>query len=353
MSRQVYLDLAAGGLRVPIGTDLVLREHADHEAILLDGGRLGAVIEEAARRYRTPLAIHLMDLMVEKSAMLQALDVPAEQIEAFQFAEATSLETIDRLRQRLRGPPTARMQANTAAIAHIAHNTSLIPCGMSIGPFSLMTRLLADPITPVFAAGAGATADDDPEVLAVERVLEMSLLVIEQSIQAQIASGAKAILLAEPAANIAFISPTQLAKGADNFERYVMAPNRRIRRILDQSGVDLIFHCCGELIDDMVRAFTTLGPAILSLGSSRRLWEDARIVPKDVVLYGNLPSKRFYSDELVSVAQVEKSADDLIQRMREVGHPFILGSECDVLSVPGSEQTIRAKVAAMMDSRRP
>jgi hypothetical protein len=30
--------------------------------------------------------------------------------------------------------------------------------------------------------------------------------------------------------------------------------------------------------------------------------------------------------------------------MRDVGHPFILGSECDVLSVPGYEQTIKAKV---------
>jgi hypothetical protein len=31
-------------------------------------------------------------------------------------------------------------------------------------------------------------------------------------------------------------------------------------------------------------------PVILSLGSSRVLWEDAQLVPKHVVLYGNLPS---------------------------------------------------------------
>jgi hypothetical protein len=35
--------------------------------------------------------------------------------------------------------------------------------------------------------------------------------------------------------------------------------------------------------------------------------------------------------------------------MRESGHPFILGSECDILSVPGSEQTIQAKVAAFLE----
>ena len=36
--------------------------------------------------------------------------------------------------------------------------------------------------------------------------------------------------------------------------------------------------------------------------------------------------------------------DVLVRRMRDVGHPFILGSECDVLSVPGQEAKIMAKV---------
>ena len=93
-----------------------------------------------------------------------------------------------------------------------------------------------------------------------------------------------------------------------------------------------------------------MDPAILSLGSSRLLWEDAALVPKTTVLYGNLPTKQFYSDQLVSVAKVQQLSRDLTRRMREVGHPFILGSECDVLSVPGSEQTIKAKVAAFLEA---
>jgi hypothetical protein len=79
------------------------------------------------------------------------------------------------------------------------------------------------------------------------------------------------------------------------------------------------------------------------------LWQDAALVSKTTVLYGNLPTKQFHSDQLVSVAQVRQLARDLIRRMREVGHPFILGSECDVLSVPGSEQTIKAKVTAFLE----
>ena len=123
-----------------------------------------------------------------------------------------------------------------------------------------------------------------------------------------------------------------------------MRLNQDIRRQLDAAGVDLIFHDCGELLDGMVQRFSTLDPAMMSLGSSRLLWEDAALIPKSTVLYGNLPTKQFYSDELFSVAKVRQLADDLSRRMRATGHPFILGSECDVLSVPGHEQSIKAKV---------
>jgi hypothetical protein len=81
-----------------------------------------------------------------------------------------------------------------------------------------------------------------------------------------------------------------------------------------------------------------------SLGSSRKLWEDARLVPGTTVLYGNLPSKKFYSDDVISVEQVRALADELIDNMKRVGHPFILGSECDVLHVPGCERQIMKKV---------
>jgi hypothetical protein len=76
-----------------------------------------------------------------------------------------------------------------------------------------------------------------------------------------------------------------------------MRPNLRIREQLASAEVDLIFHDCGELTGFMVEQFATrLDPAILSMGSSRKLWEDAALVPKSVVLFGNLPTKTFYSD---------------------------------------------------------
>jgi len=123
---------------------------------------------------------------------------------------------------------------------------------------------------------------------------------------------------------------------------------KRIKALLDAKGVDLIFHDCGELTNEMVSRFATLDPAMMSLGCSRNLWEDAALVQKSTVLYGNLPTKKFYSPQL-TVAEVEGLSRELLEKMRAAGHPFILGSECDVLSVPGSEQEILAKVVAFMN----
>jgi uroporphyrinogen-III decarboxylase len=340
MERSYYLNLASAGLRMPIATHLTLHEHANPEDILLDGPRLGAVVEEAAVRFKAPMAIPVMDLKLEKEALLSARGVAAAEIDSYHFAEAPgTVGTIC---------PTPRMKATCEAIKHIATRTTLLPVGMGIGPFSLMTKLVSDPITPVFLAGAGSTAEEDTEVRLVEETLELGTQAILAYLEAQIAAGAKAIIVCEPAANMVYFSPNQLAESYEIFDRYVMEPNRRIKALLDQHGVDLIFHDCGELENEMVRRFSTLDPAMMSLGSSRKLWEDAPLVPNSTVLFGNLPTKKFYSDALVSVDDVKRISDDLSARMQQTGHPFILGSECDVLSVPGAEKTIKAKVEAFL-----
>lgn len=339
MNRFLYLGLAASGLRMPIGTHLVLHTRPDPGAVLLDGARLGEVLVETAARFRTPLAMPLMDLTLEKAALLLACGVPASEADTHHFTAP---------------PPepsgfvlTPRMQAACRAITHVATRPGLVPMGMAIGPFSLMTKLVGDPITPVYLAGAGATAADEPEIALIESLLALGERIIHRYLCAQIDAGAKAVVICEPAANTVFFSPRQLEAGYAVFDRYVTAPMRRIAHLLATRDVDLVLHDCGELTDEMIRRFASLRPAVLSLGSSRRLWEDAALLPRDVVLYGNLPTKRFCTRQL-SANDVGRLATDLAARMRATGHPFILGSECDVLSVPGCEGEIMAKVDAFM-----
>ena len=351
MERQYYIDLAAKGLRMPIGTDLVLHEHADHADIVLAGERLGAVIAESADKYRTPLAVGLMDLMLEKTAMLRMLGIAAADIPTYHFSQWVGDSALDKMDGPGAAPLPREMQAHVDAVAWVArHRADLVPTGMVIGPFSLMTKLLKDPITPVYMAGTGVGPDEDDEVELVEKTLELAARVVLRSVEAQLRAGAKIIVVAEPAANKVYFSPTQLEKDMAVFDRYVMRHNRAIRQKLDDHGADLFFHCCGELVPAIVSRFNTLDPAIMSLGSSRKLWEDSPLVDKKTVLFGNLPSKNFYSDQVISLADVERLSCEVVRNMRDAGHPHILGSECDVLSVPGREAAILAKVDAFLNS---
>ena len=81
------------------------------------------------------------------------------------------------------------------------------------------------------------------------------------------------------------------------------------------------------------------------------MWDDAAVTPADVVLFGNLPTKSFYSDEAMPLSRVLELRAQLLERMAACGHPHILGSECDVLHVKGAGDTIRRKVDAMVWGR--
>ena len=347
MQRSYYLDLAARGHRTPVGADLVLHEKPDPDAVKRDGEALGQVIAQAAQRYDSPLAIPLMDLTVEKEAMLQALGVADEEIDNYHFAAPPTDEQFAVVRQTCDGRSTVRMRANCDATAYVRdHCPDMLPIGMSIGPFSLLVKLMEDAIMAVYFAGAGMSEGDEPSVAIARRCLELGEQVIHASVRAQVAAGAKAMFVCEPAANIVYLSPHQWDTGV--FDTFVMQPNRRLRELLAELDCDLILHDCGELTDDMVRELATLDPAVFSLGASRTLWEDARLIPQTTVLFGNLPSKQFYSESQMPAEKVEQLTLELLEKMAATGHPFILGSECDVLSVAGSEELLKRKVELML-----
>jgi hypothetical protein len=349
MTNRLFLELAARRLRMPIGTDLILHEAPDPEACKHDAICLGKTVERAAHHYGTPLAFPLMDLTLEKADLLAFLGVSPAAVDRFHFAEPPSLTTVTGVVQAAGRPFPPRNQANVGAVRYIAECTQLVPVGMLIGPFSLMTKLVADPIPPVAMAGAGVTAAADPSVCLVERCLALAEATVQRSAEAQIAAGARAMIVCEPAANMVYLSPRQMRAGSGIFETFVLGPNRRVRDLLGRRGVDLIFHDCGELTTDMVRQFAQeLKPAMISLGGTRKLWEDAAVVPKEIVLFGNLPTKTFYSDEAMPLEEVRRRTVELLRNMAASGHPHILGSECDVLHVPDAAETIRRKVDEML-----
>lgn len=350
MERSFYLELAASGKRLPVATHLVLHEHADADAILLDGERLASVMTETARRFASPLALPIMDLTLEKDVMLRALGVADADIPTYHFSRPPTAAELDRVAD-LDVLASPRIRASCAALAAIsdayAAGAGEIPVGMAIGPFSLMTKLMADPIVPIFLAGSGVGADEDDDVAMLAALQQLCEKTVHAYCLAQMQAGARAIFLCEPAANLVYFSPRQIAEGSSVYDDFVIRPNLRLKALFDAHGVDLIFHDCGALTPEMIASFAALDPVILSLGSPVKLWDAAPLVPKTTVLYGNLPTKKFYSDDEVPLSDIPRLIDEIESKLKACGHPFIVGSECDVLSMPGYEPTIMAKVMAM------
>jgi hypothetical protein len=328
-----------------------MHEEADPQAVRNDGLKLGRVVECSARRWNTPLAIPLMDLRLEKIDLLSLAGIPQAEAEPYHFPSPLQPETVAQICNARVDSFCAGSTARNHALTYIRSLPDLLPIGMAIGPYSLTTRLMADPISATALAGSGVSADEYDEVKLLLQCLRMAEAAVLRYIHSQITHGARAIMICEPAACRAYLSPRQIKAGSTIFEQFVMQPNLRIHAAMDEAGCDLIFHNCGELIDPMVEAFAhRLHPVILSLGSSRTLWNDALLVPPDVVLYGNLPTRSFYSDGAMPLSEVIQRTEDLVTNMRACGHPFILGSECDVLFVAEAQSAIAAKVNAMMQS---
>jgi hypothetical protein len=346
VDRGLFLSLARRGVRFPIATDLALHEHPDPETARRDPALLGQVIARSAQAWACPLAIPLMDLRLEKADLLSALGVPEKQAESFHFTERPPAEL----------PPRLFLPAHAAAIGAIGwirDHTTLIPCGMSIGPFSLMTRLLADPITPLALMARGLSEEDDPAIGIAHRALQLAIQAVRRSVDAQLQAGAQTVIVCEPSASTAYLSPRQMRAGSPVFEDFVLKPNRELRDRIHEAGALLFFHNCGELTAEMVHAFAyDIHPEALSLGSSRDLAADAALVPADVVLYGNLPTRRFYSDGAMPAAEVERLTLELLDKMRAAGRAHIPGSECDVLYVEGAAEAIRSKLSILMTAGR-
>src|ERR1035441_8689943 len=100
MPENLFLEMARRGLRMPIGTDLLLHESSDPEACKHDAQLLGAVVEAAARQFQTPFAFPLMDLTLEKADLLRFFDVPEARAAQFHFSEAPSLQVVSELHSR-------------------------------------------------------------------------------------------------------------------------------------------------------------------------------------------------------------------------------------------------------------
>ena len=306
---------------------------------------------EAAERLDNPMALPVMDLTLEKDILLRTMGVRAGATAAFHFDRVPDPEQCANVTKDIDVTTHPRIRANCEALSILRDGGKAVPVGMGIGPFSLLTKLVKDPISAIFLAGDGVTPDEDNDVALIFAVLGLAESIVHANCAAQIRAGARAIFLCEPAANRVYLSPRQIRKGTSVYDKFVTEPNLRLKRLLDDNEVDLLFHDCGEVIPEMVTSFGKLNPKIISLGSPVKLWEVEKYIAKDVVIFGNLPTRKFYSDDEVPLQAIDGLVAEIEEKLGASGHPFIVSSECDVLSMPGYEKTIMAKINAMCRCR--
>ena len=217
---------------------------ANPDAIPLDGNHLGQLIAKNAHQHHSKLAVPFLDLTIEKNIILEQLKLPLDH----QFHNPLPYETVHDLCHRLQTAPTGRWKATVDAIAYIAQHTELTPVGLSTGPFTVMTQLVADAKAAVQQAGHGISAQDSPAVNLTEQMLDLALRVCIRVIASQLGAGAKVIIVCEPAVDQDCLQPV-------TFERYVLAPHRHIKEILNAAGAELIVHAPGKLTPEMRKAF--------------------------------------------------------------------------------------------------
>ena len=97
-----------------------------------------------------------------------------EDSDSFHFAEPIPDADFVRLLSGAGAVLVPGSVARDEALELIAAQDGLMPIGMLIGPFSLVTRLMKDPITAAGLAGGGMTAEDATEVRLLMQCLEVA-----------------------------------------------------------------------------------------------------------------------------------------------------------------------------------
>jgi hypothetical protein len=206
-----------------------------------------------------------MDLRVEKTDLVHQLRPDVTETDTFHFESPPSPTDLEQTRERTDGalPSTGR----TATRSPRSPRPGLTPFGISIGPFSTTKPSAIRSARGL--AGRGA-ARDEPLVATAEGARPAELPSTLAARAGRGWRGGRHRLRA--GGERALRLPRQMAQGSPVFDRFVVEPLLRLKALLDDEGVDLFLHDCGEPTTAMVEALASrVHPAVLSLGSSRRL----------------------------------------------------------------------------------
>ena len=253
-------------------------------------------------------AISLMDLSVEAEAFGASVryfdnEVPAVSGQLVQDegdAAALAIPGLDKGRVKL------CIDAVRMAAEKITDRPVL--AGM-IGPYSLAGRLMD--VTEIMYA-----CYDEPEM--VHEVLDKATQFLISYGQAFRDVGAHGVMMAEPLAGV--LSPAMMAEFSAPY----------VKRIIDALQTEdfaVIYHNCGNSVNQMLDHIFTQGAAAYHFGNAVDMAQVLENAPEDALCMGNVdPASQFVQGTPESIKQ---ATIDLMEKCRR--HPnFLLSSGCDI-----------------------
>lgn len=214
------------------------------------------------------------------------------------------VSTIDSLKTLAVPDPkrSGRMPVFLETMRLLGRNLIVIKIAEVSGPFTLAATL----------GGTGIYGDVRKDPGKVETLLRYCEKVIIGYARSLVNAGADMILVAEP-------SGSQLSAPA--YERFSLPFTRNIIRSVK---VQCILHICGKA-GHLIEKMCTSGAAALSIDDVN-LPEILDIVPRNIVIIGNISPARFYTD---SPAEIEARTLNLLEAVKK-RREFLAAPGCDL-----------------------
>ena len=259
------------------------------------------------QRYQTPFLMSAMDLSVEAEAFGAEIQLSETEIPTVTGRLMTSLEQARSLSVPFVGAGRTRVYIEAVTRLRKLDEAAFV-VGGCIGPFSLAGRLVG-------VSEALELTITDPALM--HTLLEKCTEFLFAYAQAFQQAGAKALLVAEPAAGL--LSPNGLAT-------FSSAYVSRIANKATDDGFSIILHNCGAKLIHLP-AILSSGLKTFHFGAPMDLTAALAKVPSDVVLCGNLDPVSVFNQ--LEPAEVAERTSALLQATTGYKN-FVISSGCDL-----------------------
>ena len=277
------------------------------EELISDSSKQALGMKKIADRCDTSAAVSMMDLSLEAQAFGAEIKVSGNEVPTVIGKLIETEEDVDKLQVPEVGAGRTGLYIEAVRKAAEMITDRPVFAGV-IGPFSLSGRLMD--MTEIMI-----NCYTDPDI--VSKTLEKATEFLINYCNAYKATGAKGIVMAEPAAGL--LSPDLIAEFSSPY----------VKKIVDAVQTDdfiIIYHNCGKTIP-LIDSILSIGASAYHFGNAIDMYEMLQVVPADTIVMGNIdPSSQFKNGTPESIRE---ATIELLKKCTKYPN-FFISSGCDI-----------------------